>query len=207
MRVHLMLRNVQGLWTCTDAGCSHAPSRLSYCPTGALHYVPVLTCQCGSRVLELLYCEPCGEVFFGGYRQATGNPNEWYLSPDRPNLEAAPDQSSLDRDYDNYAVFWPAPDAQTPSTSNWTENTIGRSCGGQASAQRMEGLVLVVSADPSRATSTTFQVFTGGDYQNLRRPGAHPAICPDATRTGGVEGRSEPRFGHREPVSKGLPRS
>ncbi|MDE2773296.1 MAG: DEAD/DEAH box helicase [Gemmatimonadota bacterium] len=126
MRVHLMLRNLQGLWVCTDPGCSQAPPRTSPCPSGALHYVSTLTCQCGSRVLELLYCEPCGEIFFGGYRRTTGNPNEWYLSPDRPNLEAAPDLSSFDRDYDRYAVFWPASGNQTPGTPQWTQDAVPR---------------------------------------------------------------------------------
>ena len=68
MRVHIMLRNLQGLWVCTTPTCSQVPTRTSPCPSGALYYVPTLTCQCGSRVLELLYCELCGEIFFGGYR-------------------------------------------------------------------------------------------------------------------------------------------
>lgn len=126
MRAHLMFRNLQGLWVCTDAGCTQAPPRLGPCPAGSLHYVPTLTCQCGSRVLELLYCEACGEVFFGGYRRATANPNEWYLSPDHPNLEAAPESASFDRDYDRYAVFWPTTGNQSPGTAQWTQDSIGR---------------------------------------------------------------------------------
>ena len=123
-RVHLMLRNLQGLWACTTPECNQIPARTNHCPTGALHYVPTLTCQCGSRILELLYCESCGEIFFGGYRRPTDNPNEWYLSPDHPNLEAAPDFSSFDRDYDRYAVFWPYD--QTPSTARWMQEGIAR---------------------------------------------------------------------------------
>ena len=42
----------------------------SPCPVGQLHYTPALTCGCGSRIVELLYCEACGEVFLGGYRSA-----------------------------------------------------------------------------------------------------------------------------------------
>jgi len=126
MRVHVMLRNLEGLWVCTNPACTQATPRSEPCPSGALHYSPTLTCNCGSRVLELLYCEPCGEIFFGGYRRATGNPNEWYLSPDRPNLEAAPDLASFDRDYDRYAVFWPALGNLTPSTPQWTQDGVGR---------------------------------------------------------------------------------
>lgn len=127
MRVHLMLRNLQGLWVCTLAGCNQTSVRTAPCPAGALHYMPTLTCQCGSRVLELLYCEPCGEIFFGGYRRPTGNPNEWYLSPDYPNLESAPDLASFDRDYDHYAVFWPILGNYAPARRSWTQDRISRS--------------------------------------------------------------------------------
>jgi len=126
MRVHLMLRNLQGLWVCTNAACSQAPIRSNPCPAGMLHYLPTLTCQCKSRVLEMLYCEGCGEMFFGGYRRETSNPNEWYLSPDHPDLEAAPDLASFDRDYDRYAVFWSAPGKQLPSTAKWDQDKISR---------------------------------------------------------------------------------
>ena len=126
MRVHLMFRNLQGLWVCTNSGCGHAPQRSAPCPAGVLHYVPTLTCQCGARVLELLYCEACGEVLFGGYRRDAGNPNEWYLSPDHPNLEASPDLASFDRDYERYAVFWPATGALTPASAQWTQDGVKR---------------------------------------------------------------------------------
>jgi ATP-dependent helicase YprA (DUF1998 family) len=129
MRVHLMLRNLQGLWVCTSPACTQAPARTAPCPVGMLHYVPTLTCQCGSRVLELLYCEACGEVFVGGYRSDTGNANEWYLTPDHPNLEAAPDLASLDRDYERFAVFWPATGNLTPTTASWTQKTAGTAPG------------------------------------------------------------------------------
>lgn len=126
LRVHLMFRNLQGLWVCTDPACGQAPQRSAPCPTGMLHYVPTLTCQCGARVLELLYCEACGEVLFGGYRRSAGNPNEWYLSPDHPNLEAAPDLASFDRDYERYAVFWPAAGGLAPASGQWTQDGIRR---------------------------------------------------------------------------------
>lgn len=127
IRVHLMFRNLQGLWICTNARCNQTAARTGPCPAGALHYVPTLTCQCGSRVLELLYCESCGEIFFGGYRRVADNPNEWYLSPDYPNLESAPDLASFNRDYDNYAVFWPSSGTQSPATRQWTQDSIPRS--------------------------------------------------------------------------------
>ena len=136
VRAHIIYRNLQGLWTCTNPGCTQVPPRTAPVPSGALHYVPTLTCGCGSRVLELLYCEACGEIFFGGYRRpkvgdppdpnAGLNPNEWYLSPDHPDLEASPDMASLDRDYARYAVYWPAAAGITPASSQWTQEGVGR---------------------------------------------------------------------------------
>jgi DEAD/DEAH box helicase domain-containing protein len=77
--------------------------------------------------LELLYCEACGEVFLGGYRRPdVNNPNEWYLSPDHPDLEASPDAASLDRDYARYAVFWPAENGAQPATQQWTQDGVQR---------------------------------------------------------------------------------
>jgi DEAD/DEAH box helicase domain-containing protein len=136
VRAHIIFRNLQGLWTCTDPGCTQAPTRNAPTPAGTLHYVPTLTCGCGSRVLELLYCEACGDIFFGGYRRpkvgdqpdpnAGLNPNEWYLSPDHPDLEASPDMASLDRDYVRYAVYWPAAQGLTPASPQWTQDGVGR---------------------------------------------------------------------------------
>ena len=126
IRAHIFFRNLQGMWACTNATCNHAPPRQAPCPAGRLHYVPTLTCDCGSRVLELLYCEACGEVLFGGYRRETGNPNEWYLSPDHPDLEASPDIASMDRDYLRYAVYWPAANGLAPASTQWTQKGVGR---------------------------------------------------------------------------------
>jgi hypothetical protein len=126
MRIHLFFRNLQGLWACTNRNCSQMPQRSAECPTGELHYVPRMTCGCGSRVLEVLYCEPCGEVFFGGYRTPTGNGNEWYLSPDNPNLEISADLASFDRDYCRYAVYWPAEQGTQPIDNNWNQKGIRR---------------------------------------------------------------------------------
>jgi DEAD/DEAH box helicase domain-containing protein len=126
VRAHLMFRNLQGLWICTNSACTQAPPRSTSTPAGTLHYVPTLTCGCGSRVLELLYCEACGEIFFGGYRRETQNPNEWYLSPDHPDLESSPDLASLDRDYLRYAVYWPGVSGMAPTTREWTQEGVRR---------------------------------------------------------------------------------
>ncbi len=126
IRAHLFFRNLQGIWVCPNPACNAAPPRSSPCPVGSLHYAPTLTCSCGSRVLELLYCEACGEVLLGGYRRQGPNLNEWYLSPDHPDLESSPDLVSVSRDYRRYAVFWPAPNGASPISLTWREDGVAR---------------------------------------------------------------------------------
>ena len=126
VRAHLFFRNLQGLWVCSNSQCSAAPARTTPCPVGQLHYTPTLTCPCGSRVVELLYCEACGEVFCGGYRRPGVNPNEWYLTPDHPDLEASPDMISMDHNYARYAVFWPTPSGIQPARQQWVQDQVPR---------------------------------------------------------------------------------
>lgn len=127
LRTHLFFRNVQGIWACTNPQCTEVTGRTEPCPVGSLHYQPTLSCRCGSRVLELLTCEACGEVFFGGYRRPDPqNPGVYFLSADHPDLEASPEMSFLDREYGSYAVFWPSSANQAPLTPHWQQAGIQR---------------------------------------------------------------------------------
>jgi DEAD/DEAH box helicase domain-containing protein len=127
LRVHLFFRSVQGLWACTNPQCTQVNGRATPAPVGRLYHQPVLSCGCGARVLELLVCECCGEVFFGGYRRPDPqNPGSWYMSPDHPDLETAPEIAFLDRRFDNYAVFWPSLNGAAPATPNWTQDNVPR---------------------------------------------------------------------------------
>jgi Lhr-like helicase len=115
VRVHYFFHNAGRIWACVNPAC---PGRTGVTPPGAqpppvgvLFSEPGPRCPwCNSRILELLYCQPCGEVFLGGYKKPDlQSPNAWYLSPDYPNLEGVPDKSaSLRRTFGEYLVFWPA---------------------------------------------------------------------------------------------------
>jgi len=175
VRAHIFFRNLQGLWACTNPHCTQAPQRTTPCRVGALHYVPALTCACGSRVLELLYCEACGEVFFGGYRRDTGlNPNEWYLSPDHPDLEASPDMASLDRDYLRFAVYWPAAAGMAPTTQQWTQDTVQRFWR-RANLSTADGRVALGGAGYLYFVPA-MHAATPPNIESARA--AYPAICP-----------------------------
>ncbi|MFN7970780.1 MAG: DEAD/DEAH box helicase [Acidobacteriota bacterium] len=115
LRVHYFFHNSGRLWVCVNPACTGrtgaTPPGGSPPPVGRFFVEPRPRCEsCSARVLELLYCQPCGEVFIGGYRDADENvANAWYLSPDFPDLERVPDRSaSLERSHGEYLVFWPA---------------------------------------------------------------------------------------------------
>lgn len=115
LRIHFFFHNAGRLWACTNPECpgraGTTPPGFDPPPVGRLFTDPIPRCDsCGSRVLELLYCQPCGEVFLAGYKKLDPNsPNAWFLSPDYPNLDQVPDRSaSLRRTFGEYLVFWPA---------------------------------------------------------------------------------------------------
>jgi DEAD/DEAH box helicase domain-containing protein len=132
LRLHLFFRSIQGVWACSNPGCTAARHADQSILVGKLYNRPTITCECGSRVLELLYCEPCGDVHLAGFRRTDpARPGVWNLVPDDPNIEKAPDHSANDRNYPNYAVYWPARQRDgtllAPQTPSWTDNTVPRS--------------------------------------------------------------------------------
>jgi len=73
-RFHMFLRNVRGLWACSDPGCSAVDTQYKFDSrtVGRLFTAPRYTCFCGGRVLELTYCLRCGEIFLGGFASGDG---------------------------------------------------------------------------------------------------------------------------------------
>jgi hypothetical protein len=133
VRGHLFLHNLQNMWACSDPRCTAAgrcvelraeednagqPVRI-----GALHATHQLTCGCGGRVLDLIVCEVCGDVFLGGYRNVsgTGANAHQFLTGDMPDLESMPDQPA-NRRYGSYAFFWPSPWNRGPVAVNNDEH-------------------------------------------------------------------------------------
>ena len=95
MRAHLFFRNLRGLWACCNPKCDQA-TEPGERPVGKLYHRPNLVCACGSRVLDLLVCRCCGEVFLGGHRsRLTDDDGEHclFLVHDQPDLERIPQRT------------------------------------------------------------------------------------------------------------------
>ncbi len=136
LRAHYFFHNAGRIWACVNPKCpghTKAINAGDAVPVGKLFTEPRPRCdECGSRVLELLYCQPCGEVFLGGYkREESPDSDTWYLSPDYPQLEKVPDRaSSLARNFGEFMVFWPANGRQIikqthskPARWQWIEDS------------------------------------------------------------------------------------
>ncbi|KAA9375499.1 DEAD/DEAH box helicase [Microbispora cellulosiformans] len=111
IRAHLFFRNVPGMWACSDPACPRVPAgTYDGRGIGRLYTRPRTFCECGARVLELLFCRSCGDVFLGGYAPWDAFERgtfDSHLLPDTPDLSRIPDLARPDRTAHNYVVYWP----------------------------------------------------------------------------------------------------
>ena len=124
IRIHYFFKNLEGLWACSNPNCCR---EINVAPIGKLFaHRRVLCDECGSRVLELLICQTCGDLFLGGYKQPISATSQgWYLNGDYQELEGLPEKGIRDRNYEAYAIFWPRSE-HSPDRQNWTNNQIER---------------------------------------------------------------------------------
>lgn len=83
-RSHHFARQIRGMWACSNPACDQLGEHaFEGRRIGRLYTAPKMTCDCGGRVLELLYCDQCGDVSLGGFvveEDDPTNPSSWYLS-------------------------------------------------------------------------------------------------------------------------------
>ncbi|MSP12366.1 MAG: DEAD/DEAH box helicase, partial [Chloroflexi bacterium] len=112
VRIHYFFRNTQGVWACSDPNCPkvHSDFQCTDRKVGKLYLEPRIRCDCGARVLDLLFCQTCGDLFLGGFKKADpDNRNtHWYLFPDLPDLQDLPDVAKTAKNASNYVIYWPS---------------------------------------------------------------------------------------------------
>jgi ATP-dependent helicase YprA (DUF1998 family) len=178
IRAHMFFRNVQGVWACSDPECPAVDQEFTSDDrrVGKLFSQPQYRCECGARVLDLLYCQTCGDLFLGGFRGTTSliaDDLDAFLLPDIPNLEDLPEQASLSRNARSYLVYWPRTDR--PADEDWTREN---------GKYRFEFRRSIYAPQTGRlvnkavgATGWSFHVVAGaGGDAELVSP--HPTICP-----------------------------
>ena len=180
LRAHLFFRNLPGLWACADPGCSQVPqpwaSDQAGQPRGVgrLYSQPRYRCGCGSRVLELLYCQTCGDVFLGGYRSpALAATTSQFLVSTLTDLESMPDRAQLARNAANYTVYWPS--LARPVTDSWQRDSRHYSFAFRRA--RLHPASGELEVGEPEATGWAFSV-TSTRPEDLARVPAFPIRCP-----------------------------
>ena len=168
LRVHYFFKNVEGLWACSNPNCQGEESQG---PIGKMFANRRVLCdECGSRVLELLICQTCGDLFLGGYKQSISEISPgWYLSGDSQELEGLPEKGIRNRNYETYALFWRSK-GQIPDRDDWTQHKIKR---GWARAR----------FSPSDGTLIPDSLCANGYYYKIDHPDERcseiPKHCPN----------------------------
>lgn len=130
-RIHTFFRSIEGLFS-TAIGTPSAEAPLSTRTFGSLSVERGLRFALdgsGARLLEILYCECCGELFFAGMRGQRA-PSELELLPSDPNLDGLPDTAAAalfeSLSHIEFAIFWPRVDRQPPSCKigTWKPATL-----------------------------------------------------------------------------------
>ena len=185
VRAHYFFRGVQGVWACSNPDCPEVERefRSEERAVGKLYLQPQIRCGCGSRILDLLYCQTCGEVFLGGYRSADPDRSfSYYLVPDLPNLDQLPEQATSERTAGRYSLYWPRP-TEVPKDEEWTRSGY-RFAFKRAKYQPRLGHVGI---DPIDADGWLFHVETPENAEPAREPPGLPIKCPhcdDSWETG-----------------------
>ena len=191
-RAHMFIRNVRGVWACTNPRCLAVDARWKGKDrkVGKLYSVPRLACDCGSRVLELLHCQPCGEVFLGGFTPGLSEECQGYLFPSDTETPSGQPLLVSHRTYGRYVWYWPnilRPGARERWTHSVPEDLV-------SDAKRYAGSFRLVPAyfdhrtgfiapvqGLGRSTGTMMTVSGVPESSRVRVPSL-PQRCPQCQR-------------------------
>ena len=191
IRTHLFLRNVLGVWACSNKECDQVDPqfRSDTRVAGRLYPRPRHRCDCGARVLRLLYCQACGEIFFEGFLApaiefgARFVDDVRFMVGELGDLDSIPDQARVTENAMNSVLYWPK--AADPSTipNKWT-----RSLNADGGRDIYEFEFFPSAYDPitgcleptrsDRCTGWRFEVRTNATNDQRERIPALPIQCP-----------------------------
>lgn len=122
IRTHLFFRNIDGMWACTDPSCPELDNNLRdpERTVGRLWPKPRHRCgpKCGARVLRLMYCQTCEDLYLGGFIAPKLQPGERlhaedrYLVAELGDLDRLPDQARERETCRDFTIYWPRPVAE-----------------------------------------------------------------------------------------------
>lgn len=185
-RTHLFLRQIQGMWACSNPRCDRVEQQHRYLDRkiGRLYKNPAIKCDCGGQVLELLYCYDCGEAFLGGYvvpphddDGLTLDPSDAFLASVTSTASAHRQSLVFQRSYGEYRWYWPGGTLTSANNRPWTHKDP---VGGQSKSFGFERAQYdALTGFLSRAGDTDPSGVLFGCPPNIQhRVAALPEDCP-----------------------------
>ncbi|QLY33304.1 DEAD/DEAH box helicase [Nocardia huaxiensis] len=214
VRAHYFFRNVPGVWACSDPSCSAVPQDDEPRPVGRLFAEPITRCSCGARVLELLYCQNCGDVLLGGFTpegQAQSTRVNTLLLADVPELAKLPDQVRLERTADNYLVYWPNPAKGLDALEHheWTRDSKRVHYQFRRSELTPATGGIRNVGTPGGHTGWTFHAIVRPEARKFRDPATispFPTQCPSCGDDWEIQyGKGGQRLSHTDPLAQRSP--
>ncbi len=177
-RLHLFFRNIEGLWACPQP-CEESEVNQK-APVSELFVKNPPIRHDNNRVLELLLCEQCGTVFFGGSRLELENNQGWELLPVEPNIEVIPDRQVgrflEQRTYQEYAIFWPYRNIHTEAKKEWKQpNSQVKVSWKKAYLDVNSSEVKLGNPEDRQNNTIKGYIFNAKKEANIS---AQPSICP-----------------------------
>lgn len=181
-RAHMFLRQIQGMWACSNPDCSEVEAQYRYegRQVGKIFKQPAIKCPCGGQVLELLYCYDCGEAYLGGYvtpKVDGAEEGEVFLESGPTDLSITVPGLVNERPHSRFRWYWPGNTVPAGVTTSWQHKnpSTGKSVSfGFAPAVYRPLYGHLAKAQPGETpTGTLFQVPKDIDVPGL--PGRCPA--------------------------------
>ena len=165
-RVHLFARSISGGWACSRRDCTALGERDEERWVGEFYAQPTLRCSCGGRVLQLLYCQTCGEAYLGGWVQEAGGGVEILGTSPTPQRRLG-DESLIDKVYGQFRVFGRSPGPRPAQAS--TARVVPRWSAGRFNA--VDGAV----THGATGDIVVYELRSAADVTNYP---ALPVTCP-----------------------------
>lgn len=192
-RFHKFFKYIEGLWGELNPDQNR--------PVKHLSYTAEEVGKNGNKVLELLRCENCGELYIGGNRKMEDE--HTFLTLNYPNLNQIPNFNPTpmvqNKSYQEYAIFWPHDinDAPELTDERYGANDLvaskvdGKSKRGNGHAKWIPGHLDPVTGefvpfDPSpkrNRSSKTDCGIPGFIYKVVKHNAQHKEISPEAAQT------------------------
>lgn len=183
LRGHIFARSLPGLWACCNPACAGLEAGQVGRGFGRLSATPSSLCiWCGARVLELLYCDECGDASLGGYVLRLPSGQE-VLSATPVSIPSASSPQVARRNREDYRWYWPVGAGKLPSQSadSWTHAGIVNAWV-PATLQTSGELTL----GGFIGTDSGWCLEVSGKADLLARTPALPSRCPACGQTAGA---------------------